>query len=173
MAVKWQEMTGEERYKVVELARQGEQTVKDICETFGVSRQTLYRAMEKAEQAAKGALEPKKPGRRGKSEEEQRIIELSKQQSSLEQEVEHWKKRYEVAQRFIDLQRKQEERERARERARQQKERGRRKKKQQGSGRRSSGKVLARRETPWLAVVDDGADAGDQDGEPEELDEEA
>lgn len=105
----WKKMTSEERYRVVEMARKGEKSLTDICETFGVKRQTLTRAMESAEQAAIQALEPKKPGRKGKSEEEKRIMELSKQQSSLEKEVEHWKTRYEVAQTYIDITREEEE----------------------------------------------------------------
>lgn len=167
MSVKWTEMTGEERYRVVELVRKGEQSVKEICETFGVSRQALHRAMERMEAAAKAALEPGKPGRKSRPEEEQRIIELSKKQSSLEEEIAHWKKRFEVAQGFIDLQRTTAEKERMMAK------RERDKKKRRGTGRGPSGQVLARREAPRLAVVDDGAGAGDTDGEPEGVDEEA
>ena len=36
-------------------------------------------------------------------------MELSKQQSSLEKEVDHWKTRYEVAQAYIDITREEEE----------------------------------------------------------------
>ena len=68
--MKWKELDGEERYRVVELARKGEVPLSEICETFGVSRQTLYRAMEKAERASMAALEPKTAGRKGKSEQE-------------------------------------------------------------------------------------------------------
>jgi transposase-like protein len=103
--MKWQDMTGEERYRVVELARKGEQSIQKICETFGVSRQSLRRAINAAEQGAMAALAPKKRGRKSKSEQEQRAEELAKQNASLSKQVAHWKKRYDVAQSFIELQR--------------------------------------------------------------------
>jgi transposase-like protein len=99
----WKDMTGEERYRVVEMARSGAMQLKDICETFQVSRQMLDRAIAKMEEAAMEALEPKAPGRKPATEEAQRITELLKKAFSLEQDLEHWKKRYEVAQTFIDI----------------------------------------------------------------------
>ncbi|GAJ18056.1 unnamed protein product, partial [marine sediment metagenome] len=54
--MKWQELSGEERYRVVELVRKGEVSITELCQTFGVSRQTLYRALEAADQAAVEAL---------------------------------------------------------------------------------------------------------------------
>jgi transposase-like protein len=103
--MKWNEMTGAERYQVVEMARRKELSVKDICETFGVSRQTLNKAIEKAEEAAKAALTPKKRGRKGKSATQKKVQDLTKQNALLAKQVEHWRKRYDVAQTFIDLQR--------------------------------------------------------------------
>ena len=35
--MKWKDLGGEERYRVLELARKGEMSLKQICETFGVS----------------------------------------------------------------------------------------------------------------------------------------
>ena len=94
------------------MARKGEKPLKEICETFGVSRQALSKAMEKVSQAAMEALEPKKSGRKGRSEQEKKVAELSKRATSLEKDVKHWKTRFEVAQAFIELSREQERRER-------------------------------------------------------------
>lgn len=163
MTTRWKEMTGEERYRVVELARSGQTPIKEICETFGVTRQTLNRAIAAAEEAARAALEKRKPGRKGKSAEEKRITELSKQRFSLEKEVEHWKTRYEVMKKFAELAR--EELEGDKPAKRDQKKRRRKKR------RDSSGKLRARREAPVLAAVDDGRGAGDTEGEPAAMDE--
>ena len=46
----WKSLSGEERYRIVELARKGQVAISELCKTFGVSRQTLYRA-----QANRGA----------------------------------------------------------------------------------------------------------------------
>ena len=104
--MKWKDMTGQERYRVVEMARRGERPITEICRTFSVSRQALNRAMEKASQAAMQSLETKKPGRKGKSAEEQEITEITRKTAGLQKTVEHWKTRYEVAHAFIDLMRK-------------------------------------------------------------------
>ena len=104
--MKWKELDGEERYRVVEVARKGEVPIKEICETFGVSRQTLYRAMNKADEASAAALEPKRPGRKGKTLGEQEVAELTARVAELEQEQETWKTKYEVAKAFLDLERK-------------------------------------------------------------------
>jgi transposase len=177
MSADWKEMTGEERYRVVELARRGTKSLKEICETFGVSRQTLHRALEKVEQAAKAALEPKRPGRKGKSEEEQRIIEISKKQSSLEQEVDNWKTRYEVAQAYIEITRDaveaQEREDRKTERNRRKRERQKKKRRAPAAAGKQPGATGEAGKRPRLAVVDDGAGAGDHDVEPEAVDEEA
>jgi transposase-like protein len=102
-AMKWKELDGEERYRVVELARKGEVPLSEICETFGVSRQTLYRAMEKAEQASMAALEPKSAGRKGKSEQEVRLEAAQARTTELEKELGHWKMKYDVAKTYLDL----------------------------------------------------------------------
>ena len=62
-SLKWQQLSGEERYRVIELLRKGEVEIKELCRTFGVSRQTLYRAAEAADQASVAALTPKRRGR--------------------------------------------------------------------------------------------------------------
>ena len=128
--VRWQEMTGKEKSRGVEMARRGEKPGTEICETFGVSRSVLYKAMEKAESAAMSVLEPKTPGRKPKSEEAMRITELSKKNASLEDEKNQWKSRYEVAKAFIDITREDIEAEERKERNRRKQERKRNKKKQ-------------------------------------------
>jgi transposase-like protein len=157
MSAKWSEMSGEERYRVVELARSGTVSMSELCESFAVTRQTLGRAMEKAEEAARAALEPGKPGRKGKSAEAERITELSKKQSSLEKEVESWKTKYAVMKRFADLARKQVEGEEGKVVRLDQKKRRR---------RSSSGKLLARRDGTGVAGAGDGGGAGDRAREP-------
>jgi transposase-like protein len=103
--LKWTQLSGQERYRVVMLARKGEMEVSQLCKTFGVSRQTLYRAMEAADQAAMEALEPKKPGRKPVPMLESRARELTSSNDQLQKELAHWQMKYEVAKTFIDLER--------------------------------------------------------------------
>ncbi len=119
----WQNMTSEEKYRVVKMARRGEMQIKEICEAFGVTRQTLNKAIEKVEEAALTALESKPSGRKPKTEEAQKITELSKSHASLEKEVDHWKTRYEVAQKYISIMHEEDEVEERRERNRRKRER--------------------------------------------------
>jgi transposase len=105
-AMKWKDLGGEERYRVLELARKGEMSLKQICETFGVSRQVLNRAMEKADRASVEALEPKKPGKRPKAPQALEIQQLTATKADLEKELEHWKQKYGVAKTFLELERK-------------------------------------------------------------------
>jgi transposase-like protein len=167
----WKSMTGEERYRVVEMARKGEKSKKEICETFGISRQTLNRAVEKVEQVAMEALKPKPPGRKGKSEEEKKIMELSKTQSSLEKDVKHWKTRYEVAQAFIDITREQEEAELRTERNRSKRERRKQKKKPRSSPKPAARAARSAGTGAGMAEKDDGDSAGNQRVESGEMDE--
>ena len=176
--MQWKELTGEERFRVVEMARRGTKSIAELGETFGVSRQTLTKAIGTAETAMKEALEPKRPGRKGKSEEQQKITTLSKQASSLGKDVEHWKTRYEVAQAYIDIVHEQEDREMRAERNR--RKRGR--KKQQKKKPKKAAKVGS--ETPpasgassipaagaQLAVLGSGAGPGHRNEEPETMEE--
>jgi transposase-like protein len=103
--MKWKDMDGQERYRVVEMARKGQVPIKEICETFSVSRQTLYRAMEKADEVSIQALRPQKAGRKGKSEQQQALSTLTSEKSELEKELMHWKTKYEIAKTFLDLER--------------------------------------------------------------------
>lgn len=102
----WKDLGGEERYRVLELARKGEMPIKQICETFGVSRQVLSRAMDKADRASVEALEPQRPGKKPKGREEVEIRELASEKATLAKELEHWKQKYEVAKTFLELERK-------------------------------------------------------------------
>jgi transposase-like protein len=105
LMMKWKELSGEERYRVVEMARRGEVPVKELCRTFGVSRQTLRSAMEKADQAAMEALNPKTPGRKERPREQVELISVKKEKACLEKELALWKQKYEIAMTFVDLQR--------------------------------------------------------------------
>ena len=104
--LQWKELSGEERYRVVEMARKGEVALSELCKTFGVSRQTLYRAMEAADRASAEALEPKKRGRKPRPASEVRSTELEASNASLHKELEHWKTKYQVARTMLDLERK-------------------------------------------------------------------
>jgi transposase-like protein len=104
--MKWKDLSGEERYRVVQMARKGEVPVKELCKTFGVSRQSLKVAMEKVDLAAMEALEPKSPGRKGRTQEQTQISAMKKEKTSLEKEVGHWKMKYEIAMTFVDLHKK-------------------------------------------------------------------
>lgn len=102
----WKDLSGEERYRVVQMARKGEVPIQELCKTFGVSRQTLSEAMEKVDQAAMAALEPKSPGRKGPSPEAAALGQAKKATTALEKDLEHWKTKYEIAMTFVELHRK-------------------------------------------------------------------
>ncbi len=102
----WKDLSGQERYRVVQMARKGEVPVQELCKTFGVSRTTLGEAMEKADRAAMAELEPKAPGRKGPTPEAAALTEAKKAKDDLEKELEHWKMKYEIAMTFVELHRK-------------------------------------------------------------------
>jgi len=104
--LQWKELSGEERYRVVEMARKGEVPIGELCRTFGVSRQTLYRAMEAADRASAEALEPKRRGRKPKAPSEVQKSELEASNAGLHKELDHWKTKYQVARTMLDLERK-------------------------------------------------------------------
>ncbi len=104
--LKWKALSGEERYRVVEMARKGEVPLSELCKTFGVSRQTLYRAMAAADRASAEALELKQRGRKPKPASEVRTTELETGNAELRKELEHWKTKYQVARTMLDLERK-------------------------------------------------------------------
>ena len=104
--VNWKELSGQERYRVVEMARKGELAVSEVCRTFGVSRQTLHRAMKEADRASAEALEPKRRGRKPPIASEVLVSELEASRTELHKELEHWKMKYQVARTLLDLERK-------------------------------------------------------------------
>lgn len=104
--MQWKDLSGEERYRVVQMARKGEVPIQELCRTFGVSRQTLSEAMEKVDQAAMAALEPKSPGRKGPSPEAAALAEAKKTATTMEKDLAHWRTKYEIAMTFVELHRK-------------------------------------------------------------------
>lgn len=110
--MKWQELSGEERYRIVELARKREVSIQELCRTFGVSRQTLYRTIDAADRAAIRELEPKKRGRKRRPESELKREALESEKATLEQQLARWRQKYEVAKTILDLQRRAERGER-------------------------------------------------------------
>jgi transposase-like protein len=110
--VPWKHLSGEERYRVVELARKGEVEITELCKTFDVSRQTLYRALEAADRASVEALTPKRRGRKRRPISEKKLAEVQTKKAKLEKELTRMRQKYEVAQALLDLQRKAERGER-------------------------------------------------------------
>jgi transposase-like protein len=104
--MQWKDLSGQERYRVVQMARKGEVPIQELCATFGVSRTTLGEAMEKVDRAAMAELEPKAPGRKGPTPETTALTEAKKAKSDLEKQLEHWKMKYEIAMTFVELHRK-------------------------------------------------------------------
>jgi transposase-like protein len=109
---KWKELSGEERYRVVELARRGDVPVPELCATFGVSRQTLYRTMRAADRASIEALEPRKRGRKPRPASLARAAELETEKATLAEELSRWRRKYEVAKTILELERQAERGER-------------------------------------------------------------
>ena len=104
--MKWKELNGEARYRVVQMAREGKVSIKALCRSFGVSRQSLKTAMDKADQAAMEALIPKSPGRKGKSKEQAEVQTMKQEKDLLEKELDRWKQKYEIAMTFVDIHKK-------------------------------------------------------------------
>lgn len=104
--LKWKNLDGQQKYKVVELARKKETSVTELCLTFGVCRQTLYRAMDMADTAATEALSPKKRGRPKTSPTQKEIQELHDRNKELEQRLKRQEMKNQVAMALLDLHRK-------------------------------------------------------------------
>jgi transposase-like protein len=104
--LKWKNLDGQQKYKVVELARKQETSVTELCRTFGVCRQTLYRAMDMADAAATQALSPKKRGRPRTSPTQKEIQELHNRNKELEQRLKRQEMKNQVAMALLDLHRK-------------------------------------------------------------------
>ena len=104
--MKWKDLNGQERYHVVQMAREGKVPIKELCRSFGVSRQSLKTAMDKADRAAMQALTPKSPGRKGKSKDRAEAEAMKQEKDSLQKELDRWKQKYEVAMTFVDIHKK-------------------------------------------------------------------
>jgi hypothetical protein len=88
------------------MARESKVSIKELCRSFGLSRQTLKTAMDKADQAAMEALTPKSPGRKGKSKDRAKADAMKQEKALLEKELNHWKQKYEIAMAFVDIHKK-------------------------------------------------------------------
>ena len=104
--MKWKDLNGEARYRVVQMGREGKVPIKALCRSFGVSRQTLKTAMDKADQAAMEALTPKSPGRKGKSKDKAEAEAMKQEKDELQKELDRWKQKYEIATTFLDIHKK-------------------------------------------------------------------
>lgn len=152
--VRWKDLSGQERYQVIALMRKGQVEIKQLCRSFGVSRQTLYRAAEAADKASIAALTRKPRGRKRQPASETQLKDLQTQKKKLEKELNQMSQRYEIAQTLLDLQR--------------QAERGEllpgEKKTLRSPGRTNPQGFLAHRRRSPLASGDDGPDSGCQSG---------
>jgi len=102
----WEELDGEARYRIVEMALDGRMRLKDICDEFGVSRQTLSRAMDTVRKAGSAALAPRSPGRKPTPPGETERKQLEERRAQAEKESDRWKTRYEVTRTLLELYRK-------------------------------------------------------------------
>ena len=152
--VRWQDLSGEERYRVIELLRKGEVEIKALCKNFGVSRQTLHRAREAADRAAIEALTKKRPGRKSPPASEAQVKDLQQEKKRLEKALHRMGQRYEIAQTLLDLQREAEQRTRP----------AREKKNPRPAGGSDPAGLFTRRPPKRMATNDDGPDAGHRNG---------
>jgi transposase-like protein len=104
--LKWKDLDGQQKYEIVELARKPGTQIQELCQTFGISRQTLYRAMEAADTAAIEALSPKQKGRPRIPPSQKEIQDLQSRNKELEKDLKRQKLKNQVAQALLDLQRK-------------------------------------------------------------------
>jgi len=104
--LKWKALDGQQKYEIVELARKPGTQIQELCQTFGISRQTLYRAMEAADKAAIEALSPKPKGRPCVPPSQKEIQNLQSRNKELEKDLKRQKLKNQVAQALLDLQRK-------------------------------------------------------------------
>ena len=104
--MKLKDLNGEARFHVVQTVREVKVQIKALCRSFGVSRQSLKTAMDKADQAAMQALTPKSPGRKGKSKEQAEAEARKQEKDLLEKELDRWKQKYEIAMTFVDIHKK-------------------------------------------------------------------
>ena len=104
--LKWKNLNGQQKYQVVELARKEETSITELCNTFGISRQTLYRAMDMADTAATEALNPKPKGRPRTPPMEKEIQNFQVQIKELEASLRRQRMKNEIAMALLELHRK-------------------------------------------------------------------
>jgi len=104
--LKWKNLNGQQKYQVVELARKKETLKTELCQTFGISRQTLYRAMDTADTAATEALSPKPKGRPRTPPMEKEIQNFQVQIKELEASLKRQRMKNEIAMALLELHRK-------------------------------------------------------------------
>ena len=104
--LKWKNLNGEQKYQVVELARKEEISITELCQTFGISRQTLYRAMDMADTASTEALSPKPKGRPRTTPTEKEIQSLQGKNKELEASLKRQRMKNEIAMALLELHRK-------------------------------------------------------------------
>jgi hypothetical protein len=102
---RWQDLTGEARWELIEQVRRGDVPVTALCASLGISRQTLYRAMAAAAAAAKQALTPKPAGRQKKPVSQRQVETLQRDLAEREQELSRWRQKYEVTRTLLTLER--------------------------------------------------------------------
>jgi len=94
---------------VIEVMRKGQVEIKELCKSFGDSRQTLYRALEATDKASVEALTRKRRGRKAQPASEKQVKELQGEKKKLEKDLHRMSQRYEIAQTLLDLQRQAEQ----------------------------------------------------------------
>ena len=104
--LRWQQLSGEQRYRVLELLNKGTVEAAELSRRFGVSRQTLYRALAVAQAAGIAALTPRPAGRKPQPQVQQKLTELQTQKKQLEKELQLTRQKCEVAEALLDLQRR-------------------------------------------------------------------
>jgi hypothetical protein len=103
--MKWQDLDAGQRYEMLQMIRLGKTTVPHLAETLSVTKATLYEALKAAEEAAKAALVPGRPGRKPRPEAEVQVSDLLEEKAKLEKLVQEWQTKYEVAKTLLDFER--------------------------------------------------------------------
>jgi len=106
------EVEGSGRSPEVQGGGTGEDSVTDLCRTFGVSRQTLYRAMDLTDKAATAALTAKRKGRPPIPVMEKDLQVIHVRNKQLESDLKQEKLKNQVAQALLELHRKAERQQR-------------------------------------------------------------
>ena len=103
---RWRDLTGAEKWEVILESQRDRVRMRDLCESFGMTRQTLHRCKAAAERAAKSALEPRSPGRKPRPESEKQTEALREELEATRNELDLMRQRYEVTKTLLSLERK-------------------------------------------------------------------